>query len=252
MSIALITGATTGFGRSMAHKFASGGWDVIITGRRSNLLEGLKNEIIQKYGVRALPLSFDVRNREDVFSQIGSIPKDWKAIDLLINNAGLALGLSTIQEGDPEDWEVMIDTNVKGLLYVSRAVMPGMTERKRGHIINIGSLAGKEAYSKGNVYCSTKFAVDALTRSMRIDLLPFGIRVTAIHPGAAETEFSLVRYKGDAEKARNVYRGYDPLRPEDIAEIAWFAATLPRHVVLNDILVTPLAQANTSHFLKNS
>lgn len=252
MSIALITGATAGFGRAMAHKFASGGWDVIINGRRKERLDELRTEIIQKYGVRALPLPFDVRNRDDVFSQIGALPADWKNIDLLVNNAGLALGLSTIQEGDPDDWDVMIDTNVKGLLYVSRAVMPGMTERGQGHIINIGSLAGKEAYSKGNVYCSTKFAVDALTRSMRIDLLQHGIRVTAIHPGAAETEFSLVRYKGDTERAKNVYRGYDPLTPEDIAEIAWFAATLPRHVVLNDILVTPLAQANTSHFLKTS
>lgn len=252
MSIALITGATAGFGRAMAHKFASGGWDVIINGRRKERLDELRTEIIQKYRVRALPLPFDVRNRDDVFSQIGALPADWKNIDLLVNNAGLALGLSTIQEGDPDDWDVMIDTNVKGLLYVSRAVMPGMTERGQGHIINIGSLAGKEAYSKGNVYCSTKFAVDALTRSMRIDLLQHGIRVTAIHPGAAETEFSLVRYKGDTERAKNVYRGYDPLTPEDIAEIAWFAATLPRHVVLNDILVTPLAQANTSHFLKTS
>lgn len=252
MSIALITGATAGFGRAMAHKFASGGWEVIINGRRKERLDELKTEIIQKYGVRALPLPFDVRNRDDVFSQIGALPADWKNIDLLVNNAGLALGLSTIQEGDPDDWDVMIDTNVKGLLYVSRAVIPGMTERGQGHIINIGSLAGKEAYSKGNVYCSTKFAVDALSRSMRIDLLQHGIRVTAIHPGAAETEFSLVRYKGDKERAKNVYRGYDPLTPEDIAEIAWFAATLPRHVVLNDILVTPLAQANTSHFLKNN
>lgn len=251
MAIALITGATAGFGRAMAHKFASGGWDVIINGRRKERLDELKNEFIKKYGVRVLPLPFDVRNREEVFSQIGALPEGWKEIDLLINNAGLALGLSTIQEGDPDDWDVMIDTNVKGLLYVSRAVMPGMTERGQGHIINIGSLAGKEAYSKGNVYCSTKFAVDALSRSMRIDLLQHGIRVTAIHPGAAETEFSLVRYKGDTERAKNVYRGYDPLTPEDIAEIAWFAATLPRHVVLNDILVTPLAQANTSHFLKN-
>ncbi|MBK9045863.1 MAG: SDR family NAD(P)-dependent oxidoreductase [Bacteroidetes bacterium] len=252
MAIAFITGATAGFGKATAIKFTQFGWDVIITGRRQARLDQLEEEIINTYETRVFTLSFDVRNNEEVVAAIQSLPHEWKKIDVLVNNAGLASGLAAIQDGELSDWETMIDTNVKGLLYVTKAILPFMTERKSGHIINIGSIAGKEAYAKGNVYCATKHAVDALSKSMRIDLLPFGIKVTAINPGAAETEFSIVRFKGDADKAAQVYKGYEPLKPEDIAEVIYFAASRPAHVVLNDIIITPLAQANTSNFLKNT
>jgi 3-hydroxy acid dehydrogenase / malonic semialdehyde reductase len=252
MAIAFITGATAGFGKATAIKFAQFGWDVIITGRRQSRLDQLEEEIINTYETKVFTLSFDVRNNDEVVAAIQSLPHEWKKIDVLVNNAGLASGLAAIQDGDLSDWETMIDTNVKGLLYVTKAILPFMTERKSGHIINIGSIAGKEAYAKGNVYCATKHAVDALSKSMRIDLLPFGIKVTAINPGAAETEFSIVRFKGDTDKAAQVYKGYEPLKPEDIAEVIYFAASRPAHVVLNDIIITPLAQANTSNFLKNT
>lgn len=252
MAIAFITGATAGFGKATAIKFAQFGWDVIITGRRQSRLDQLEEEIINTYETKVFTLSFDVRNNDEVVAAIQSLPHEWKKIDVLVNNAGLASGLASIQDGDLSDWETMIDTNVKGLLYVTKAILPFMTERKSGHIINIGSIAGKEAYAKGNVYCATKHAVDALSKSMRIDLLPFGIKVTAINPGAAETEFSIVRFKGDTDKAAQVYKGYEPLKPEDIAEVIYFAASRPAHVVLNDIIITPLAQANTSNFLKNT
>lgn len=245
--IALITGATSGFGRAIALKFAEHGWDVIIAGRRENRLEDLKHLILDTYDVKVFTLSFDVRNREAVEEELNALPHFWKEIDVLVNNAGLAAGLSTIQEGDINDWEQMIDTNLKGLLYVSRTVLPWMIARKHGHVINIGSTAGKDAYANGNVYCGTKFAVDAITKSMRIDLLPHQIKVTAVNPGAAETEFSLVRFKGNAEKAKAVYNGFEALQADDIAEIVWFAASRPKHVVLNDIVVTPLAQANAMY-----
>ena len=245
--IALITGATSGFGRAIALKFAEHGWDVIIAGRRENRHEDLKHLILDTYDEKVFTLSFDVRNREAVEEELNALPHFWKEIDVLVNNAGLAAGLSTIQEGDINDWEQMIDTNVKGLLYVSRTVLPWMIARKQGHVINIGSTAGKDAYANGNVYCGTKFAVDAITKSMRIDLLPHQIKVTAVNPGAAETEFSLVRFKGNAEKAKAVYNGFEALQADDIAEIVWFAASRPKHVVLNDIVVTPLAQANAMY-----
>jgi 3-hydroxy acid dehydrogenase/malonic semialdehyde reductase len=180
------------------------------------------------------------------------LPHEWKKIDVLVNNAGLAQGLSTIQDGNIDDWETMIDTNIKGLLYVSRAIMPWMIERKNGHIINLSSIAGKEAYPKGNVYCSTKFAVDAISKSMRIDLLEHGIKVTSVNPGAVDTEFSLVRFKGDTERAQKTYKGYEPLHAQDVAEVIYFAATRPPHVCINEIILTPLAQANTSHLIKKT
>ena len=252
MPIAFITGATSGFGKSTALIFARNGWDVIINGRRSDRLDQLEQEInSENPHVRILKLPFDVRERNIVTETLDQLSDDWQAVDVLVNNAGLASGLAPIHEGNIDDWEIMIDTNIKGLLYVSRAIMPGMVARKSGHIINISSIAGKEAYPKGNVYCATKHAVDALTKSMRIDLLPYGIRVTSINPGAAETEFSLVRFAGDEERAKQVYKGYTPLRPEDIADIIYYAASRPPHVTLNDILVTPLAQANTSNFHKD-
>lgn len=246
--IALVTGATSGFGRAIALYFARQGWDVIITGRRADRLDELAGQIRDTSGSSVLTLPFDVRKPSEVNAAIESIPDTWRAVDVLVNNAGLAAGLSTVQEGDLSDWEDMIDTNVKGLLYVSRLVIPWMISRGKGHIVNMGSMAGKEAYPYGNVYCATKHAVDALSKSMRIDLLPHGIKVTAIHPGAAETEFSIVRFKGDTERAAKVYDGIDPLTAEDIADIVWFAVSRPAHVVLNEILVTPVAQANTAYF----
>ena len=252
MSIVFITGATSGFGRATALNFAAHGWNIIATGRRRENLEHLENEIRSNYESKVFTITLDIRNKDDVHSAFESIPHDWKNIDVLINNAGLASGLSPIQDGDISDWELMIDTNLKGLLYISKEIMPGMVARKKGHIVNIGSIAGKEAYAKGNVYCATKHAVDAISKSMRIDLLPYGIKVTAINPGAAETEFSLVRFKGDEQRASQVYQGYEPLKPEDIAEIIFFAVSRPPHVVLNDIIVTPLAQANTAYFIKNN
>ncbi len=248
--IIFITGATAGFGKAIAYKFAEHGCNIIITGRRNDRLKKIEEEIKSLYGVKVLSLCFDVRKKNDVAQAINDLPHDWKKIDVLINNAGLAQGLSLIQDGNTDDWDVMIDTNIKGLLYVSRAVIPLMIENKSGHIINLGSLAGKEAYLKGNIYCATKFAVDAISKSMRIDLLQNGIKVTQISPGAAETEFSLTRFKGDAERAKKTYEGYTPLTAEDIADIIYFAATRPPHVVLNDIVITPLAQANTSYIFK--
>ncbi|HOS47836.1 MAG TPA: SDR family NAD(P)-dependent oxidoreductase [Bacteroidia bacterium] len=247
MSIALITGATSGFGKAIALKFAEHGYDVIIAGRREERLNQLEHIIKDTYDVKVFSLCFDVRDKIKTEEELNALPHDWKEVDVLVNNAGLASGLSTIQDGDINDWELMIDTNVKGLLYVSRTVMPWMVKRNKGHIINIGSIAGKEVYPKGNVYCATKHAVDAISKAMRIDMLPHGIKVTAIHPGAAETEFSLVRFKGDADKAKQVYNGIDPLVAEDIAEVAYFAASRPKHVVLNDIVITPLAQAAAAY-----
>jgi NADP-dependent 3-hydroxy acid dehydrogenase YdfG len=251
MSIALITGATSGFGKATAIRFAEHGYNVILTGRRQDRLNELEDYIKENFEVDVLTLCFDVRNREETINELNAIPHDWKDVTVLVNNAGLAAGLSTIQDGDIDDWETMIDTNLKGLLYVTRTVSPWMIKNNKGHIINIGSIAGKDVYPKGNVYCATKFAVDALSRAMRIDMLPHGIRVTAIHPGAAETEFSLVRYHGDADKAKSVYAGYEPLIADDIADIAYFAASRPAHVVLNEIVVTPTAQAAPAYWHKN-
>jgi len=251
MSIALITGATSGFGKATAIRFAEHGYNVIITGRREERLNELEEYIKENFEVDVLTLCFDVRNREETINELNAIPHEWKGVTVLVNNAGLAAGLSTIQDGDIDDWDTMIDTNLKGLLYVTRTVSPWMIKNNKGHIINIGSIAGKEVYPKGNVYCATKFAVDALSQAMRIDMLPHGIRVTAIHPGAAETEFSLVRYHGDAEKAKSVYAGYEPLIADDIADIAYFAASRPAHVVLNEIVVTPTAQAAPPYWHKN-
>jgi 3-hydroxy acid dehydrogenase / malonic semialdehyde reductase len=250
MPIALITGATAGFGRSIALKFAEHGYDVIITGRRKDRLDELENIIRSTYETKVYAAQFDVRDKKAVNDELNALPHHWKDIDVLVNNAGLAQGFSTIQDADTDDWDTMIDTNVKGLLYVSRVVLPWMVQREKGHVINIGSIAGKEVYAKGNVYCATKFAVDAISKAMRIDMLPHGIRVTAIHPGAAETEFSLVRFKGDTDRASQTYKGYTPLQPEDIADVVYFAASRPPHVVLNEIVITCLAQANTANFHK--
>ena len=250
MKTIFITGATAGFGKAIAYTFAQHAWRLILNGRRQDRLEALATELRNDYGADVLTLPFDVRDREAVVQAIRNLPHEWKWVDLLVNNAGLASGLSTIQEGDFADWDVMLDTNVKGLLNVFRCIAPMMVERGQGHIINIGSIAGKQTYLRGNVYCATKAAVNALSEAMRIDLLPHGIRVTQICPGAAETEFSLVRFKGDAERAKQAYAGYEPLTAQDIADIVYFAATRPGHVVLNDIVVTPLAQASPYYMHK--
>ncbi len=248
--IVFITGATSGIGLSCARKFAENGCDLIITGRRKDRLEKVAAELTQKFQVKVQNLSFDVRDKEAVQKAVASLSPEWSKIDVLINNAGLAVGMSTLQEGVFDDWERMIDTNVKGLLYISRAVLPGMVERKSGHVINIGSIAGKEVYPNGNVYCATKHAVDALTKGMRIDTVHDGIKVTQIAPGAVETEFSVVRFKGDQGKADNVYKGFEPLHPEDIAEVSWFVTTLPAHVNINDLTIMPTAQASATVFHK--
>jgi 3-hydroxy acid dehydrogenase/malonic semialdehyde reductase len=240
-----ITGATSGFGEATAKLFAKNGHSVIITGRRQERLNELKQFITSTFNTNVLTLCFDVRSKELVNSAIESLTGDWKNIDILINNAGLASGLNHIQDGDTDDWDKMIDTNVKGLLYVSRAIMPLMISNKKGHIINIGSTAGKEVYENGNVYCASKHAVDAITKGMRVDLLKYGIKVTQIAPGAAETEFSVVRFHGDEQKAKAAYNGYTPMTAEDIADVIYYSTTLPPHLCINDLVLTSLAQANS-------
>lgn len=242
----MITGATSGFGWAAAIRFAKEGNDIIITGRRKERLSLLEKEL-SRFNIRNLSLNFDVRNRDEVLSVVNDLPEDWKKIDVLVNNAGLAAGLSHIDVGDPDDWDRMIDTNVKGLLYVTRAVSPLMVARNTGHIINISSIAGKEVYENGNVYCASKYAVEALSRSMRIDLLKHNIKVTNIAPGMAETEFSLVRFHGDEEKANAVYKGIKALKGEDLAEVIYYCTTLPEHVCINDLVITPTAQASAMH-----
>ncbi|MBM3168897.1 MAG: SDR family NAD(P)-dependent oxidoreductase [Bacteroidetes bacterium] len=247
--IALVTGATSGIGQACALTLAKLGYDLIVTGRRAERLEEFKAKLPQ--GIRCLSLVFDVRDREQVEKILGNLPKEWSEIDVLINNAGNAHGLDPIQTGSISDWDAMLDINVKGLLYVSKAIIPGMTQRNSGCIINIGSIAGKEVYPNGNVYCASKHAVDALTQGMRMDLNPFGIKVMGIHPGLVETEFSLVRFKGDAQRASTVYQGYTPLVAQDIADIVAFALTRPAHVVLADLVVLPTAQASAQVIKKN-
>lgn len=247
----LVTGATSGFGQAIAHKFAENGYDVIITGRRIDRLAALKAELEQKYGVDVITLNFDVRDRAEVEESAKELSDKVEHLDILVNNAGLAAGLATIDDGDVDDWDTMIDTNVKGLLYVTKTMLPLIKKSEQGHIINIGSTAGKVAYKNGNVYCATKYAVDALNQTMRIDLLPFRIKVTAINPGMAETEFSVVRFKGDEEKAKNVYDDLEPLTANDIADIAYYTASLPIHVCINDITVTCTNQANSTYTIRN-
>jgi NADP-dependent 3-hydroxy acid dehydrogenase YdfG len=243
----MITGATAGFGRAIAIKFAGNGYDVIITGRRKERLDELEKELLNRGNIRVLSLNFDVRKKDEVATVIDNLPTEWKAIDILVNNAGLAVGMDHIDAGNTDDWDRMIDTNVKGLLYVTRAVAPLMVARNTGHIFNIGSIAGKENYENGNVYCASKSAVDSLSRSMRIDLLKNNIKVTHIAPGMAETEFSLVRFKGNKEKAGIVYKGIDALTADDIADAIYYCATLPAHVCINDLVITPTQQAGVNH-----
>ena len=248
--IVFITGATAGFGEACAIKFAQNNYNLILNGRRTDRLDELKGRLEKEYNTSVYLLPFDVRNEQDVFGSINSLPEEWKKIDVLINNAGLALGRDYFHEASLEDWNTMVDTNVKGLLYVSKAVSPMMAERKSGHIINLGSVAAKDIYEKGNVYCATKAAVDAITLGMRIDLLQWNIKVTAIHPGAAETEFSIVRFKGGKETAGKVYEGFQPLTAEDVAEVIYYTTTLPQHVCINDLVLTATQQANAIYIHK--
>jgi len=242
--IALVTGATSGIGRATARILAKNNYNIILCGRREERLNELKKELSEFTEIHTL--CFDVRDKKAVFESINSLPSAFSKIDVLINNAGNAHGLSPIQNGDLDDWDAMIDINVKGLLYVSKAIIPKMIEQKSGHIINIGSIAGKEVYPNGNVYCASKFAVDALNKSMRIDLNPFGIRVGAIHPGMVETEFSEVRFKGDSDKAAATYKGLKPLTPEDIADVIHFVISRPYHINIADLLILPTAQASAT------
>lgn len=249
--IALITGATSGIGKACAEIYAQNGFNLIITGRRLERLTAFKNQLESDYAIKVQTLCFDVRNRNEVENNLQSLPEDWKKIDLLINNAGLSRGFDPIQNGNLDDWESMIDTNIKGLLYVSKIVSNWMIPFKSGHIVNIGSIAGKEVYANGNVYCATKSTVDALNKAMRIDLVPYGIRVTGIHPGAVETEFSVVRFHGDEEKAAKVYEGYEPLIAKDIAETIYFVTSRPNRVNINDLVIMPTAQASAFYWNKN-
>lgn len=247
--IAVVTGATSGIGRSCAVKLAKNGYDVIITGRRKDRLDELEKEL-RKCGADVLNLNFDVRNLGEVESNLGSLSGKWAEVEVLINNAGLAAGRDPIQNGDMDDWERMIDTNVKGLLYVTRTLLKGMCERKRGHVVNLCSIAGKQVYGDGNVYCASKHAVDALSKAIRIDCLPYGIKVTNICPGAVETEFSIVRFHGDRTKADATYEGFEPLKAEDIADTIYYCLSLPDHVCINDLTIMPKAQADSGHFFR--
>jgi 3-hydroxy acid dehydrogenase / malonic semialdehyde reductase len=246
--IALITGATSGIGEATALLLAENNFDIIITGRRNDRLDLLKKKISLNSPVRVYLLNFDIRNREETEKAIESLPPEWQKIDVLINNAGLAAGLSSVNDGVPDDWERMIDTNIKGLLYISRTISAKMIERGSGHIVNISSIAGKETYPLGNVYCATKHAVQSLTKGMRLDFLKYGIKVTSVCPGAVDTEFSLVRFKGDEQKAKKVYEGFTPLSARDIAETILFVVTRPKHVNIDDILVMPTDQAYSRDF----
>jgi 3-hydroxy acid dehydrogenase / malonic semialdehyde reductase len=249
----LITGATSGFGKAIAYTFAKQQYNLIITGRRQNRLDEIKAALEKDNDIKIQTLCFDIQKRSATIEALQTIDANrFPTIDILVNNAGLASGLSTIDEGDYDDWDKMLDTNVKGLLTVSREIIPKMKLQGYGHIINIGSIAGKTVYPRGNVYCASKHAVDALSQAMRIDLLPHGIKVTSINPGAAETEFSLVRFNGDEAKATAVYDGFTPLYAQDIADTAWYIASLPKHVCINDLTITCITQANSHYNIKKT
>lgn len=245
---ALITGATAGIGYQTALLLAQNNYNLILTGRRNERLQTIKEQLETDFNCIILTLNFDIRVKTETEAALNSIPEEWRAIDVLINNAGLAAGLSPINSADVDDWETMIDTNIKGLLYATRIISPWMVERNAGHIINITSIAGKEVYANGSVYCGTKHAVAAISRAMRIELLPYGIKVTTIAPGAVETEFSLIRFRGDEERAAQVYNGFTPLSGKDIAETIWFVLSRPAHVNIDDLLIMPTAQASARDF----
>ena len=246
--IAIITGATAGIGHETALLLAENNYNLILTGRRNDRLASIKNQIESNFPAKVYPLHFDIRNRSEVEKALNSLPEEWRAIDVLVNNAGLAAGLAPVNSADLDDWDQMIDTNIKGLLYTSQIISSWMIARKKGHIINISSIAGKEAYPNGSVYCGTKHAVAAITKAMRIELMPAGIKVSSIAPGAVDTEFSLVRFKGNKEKADQVYKGFTPLYAKDIAEAILFMITRPAHVNIDDLLIMPTNQASARDF----
>lgn len=246
LKIVLITGATSGIGEACAHTFASQGFQLILVARREERLTKLAYHLEDKYAVGVKSLVADVRQEAELIKALNELPKEWQKVDVLINNAGLSQGLETIDKGSTQDWDTMIDTNIKGLLYVSKIVSNWMINHQSGHIINIGSIAGKEVYPNGNVYCATKHAVDALSKAMRIDLLPHGIKVTEINPGMVETEFSVVRFKGDENRAKQVYQNLEPLIAADIADAIWYVVSRPKHVNINDMLIMPTAQATAT------
>lgn len=250
MKTVCITGATSGIGKAIALRLAKENYQLILTGRRADRLDELKNELENNFDIKIATLCFDIREYAEVEQALELLPDEYKDIDILVNNAGLAAGLDPIYSGDIDDWERMIDTNIKGLLYMTRLVSPRMVERKSGHIINIGSIAGREVYPNGVVYCATKHAVDALSKGMRMDFLPYGIKVTQVCPGAVETEFSIVRFKGDKQRADKVYEGYQSLVAEDIAEAVYYAVSQPAHVDVQDLLIMPTAQASGTMFHK--
>jgi 3-hydroxy acid dehydrogenase/malonic semialdehyde reductase len=249
--IAFVSGATSGFGRAIALRLGKLGYRLVITGRRGERLQQLAQQLKEEYAIDVFPLCFDIRDKSACEQAIQSLPEDFQKIDLLVNNAGLAAGASSFEESDMADFEQMVDTNIKGLLFITKLIVPGMVERKSGHIINISSIAGIEVYPGGSVYCATKHAVNAITKGLRIDLVKYGIKVSSISPGMAETEFSLVRYHGDAEKAKAVYSGLVPLNAEDIADAVEFIITRPKHVSINDIQINPAQQANTYISFRN-
>ncbi len=248
--IALITGASSGIGEACAHVFAREGFKLILTGRQADKLESLASALNIQYKTEVAVATFDIRNQAAVQHNLETLPESWKKVDVLINNAGLSQGLEPINQGNPDDWDVMIDTNIKGLLYASKVVSNWMITNGGGHIVNLGSIAGKEVYPNGNVYCATKYAVDALNKAMRVDLLSHGIKVSAINPGAVETNFSTIRFKGDTDRAKKVYEGFEPLVAADIAETIWFIVSRPAHVNINDLTIMPTAQANAVNFAR--
>jgi NADP-dependent 3-hydroxy acid dehydrogenase YdfG len=248
--IAFITGATSGIGEACAHTFAQQGYNLVLLARRAEKLAQVAHHLEDKYAITIKQLIGDVRDRAQITTTLEALPQEWKKVDVLVNNAGLSQGLEPIDKGNVDDWDNMIDTNVKGLLYVTKVVSNWMILNQSGHIVNIGSIAGKEVYPNGNIYCASKHAVDALNKAMRIDLLPHGIKVTAIHPGMVETEFSLVRFKGDEERAKKVYEGVEPLIADDIADAIWYVVSRPKHVNINDMLIMPTAQANGTQVLR--
>ncbi len=248
----LITGASSGIGKSCAYKFAESGANLILTARRKERLDELSQKLKTEFNISSIVLDFNIKSHNEVKHAIASLPNEWKRIDILVNNAGLGKGLDKFHEGKIEDWEEMIDTNLKGLLFITREILPSMVERKFGHIINIGSTAGHDVYPAGNVYCATKFAVKAISKALRIDVLDKYVKVSSVDPGMVETEFSLVRYNGDFDKAKNVYRNLSPLTPDDVAEAVLFCATRPHHVNINEIILTPLAQASSNFVHRES
>lgn len=250
--IVLISGASSGIGKACAHAFAAEGAKLILAARRKERLEQLASELEEKFGSETKILSFDIQNYQEIKESFASLPEEWKNVDILINSAGLAQGMHKLQEGNPDDWDVMINTNIKGLLYLTREILPNMVKRESGHIINLGSTAGHDVYPSGNVYCATKFAVNAISQSLRIDVLDKSIKVSSVDPGMVETEFSVVRFSGDVERAKNVYKGVEPLTPQDVADAILYCATRPKHVNINEIILTPIAQAQSNFVVRKA